>query len=444
MNSLDSLEIKWFETQTEEYIKHYYNEQIVSCDSCIQKNIDMAEVTIEVTSQSPPYSSDGGSTRRRHRKRKVSLSRMSWEMEGFALGTNNMDNADNDKQGLRRRYLQTNQVTLTYKQTVSYRIMNPSAPDYTINDIIINPFSDISKRRDYKNFMKAPSNAPPSFTSLELISAPTIQTKVDKGLGIGIIAAIAAGGAIIVAGGIFLFCWWRRKGKRKYPDPYNDQRISGRNGQYPDGQPPAQVQLPNFNKDEVSTMVDPSPQYGYFNSAQSIKGYNNSTPSVGTMDPDYIGVYNGGSAASIISDADGTRGSHTQVSKFSGMDSTFNTGALGGQSMYAEDEQSFEAHMETRRKHAKKEAFFAIMAPAGKLGVVIDTPNNGAPIVYNIKETCPIKDQLKVGDKLIMVDDEDVRSMTAVMVSKLISQKSTNHQRKLTVSRVVEEIETSR
>lgn len=115
------------------------------------------------------------------------------------------------------------------------------------------------------------------------------------------------------------------------------------------------------------------------------------------------------------------------------------------QSVFTEDEQSFENHLRNRSKGnggsgvAQKEEYFDIYAPGGKLGVVIDTPNSGAPVVHNIKETCPIADQLRVGDKLIAVDDEDVRSMTAVKVSKLISQKSNNPTRKFTISRVIDE-----
>jgi C-terminal processing protease CtpA/Prc len=40
-----------------------------------------------------------------------------------------------------------------------------------------------------------------------------------------------------------------------------------------------------------------------------------------------------------------------------------------------------------------------------------------------------------VGDKLVAVDDVDVRNMTAVDVSKLISKKSGQAKRKLTIIR---------
>ena len=52
-----------------------------------------------------------------------------------------------------------------------------------------------------------------------------------------------------------------------------------------------------------------------------------------------------------------------------------------------------------------------------------------------MKESSIIAGKIKVGDKLVAVDDEDVRSMTAIKVSKLISRKSSNPTRKLTVIR---------
>jgi PDZ domain-containing secreted protein len=160
------------------------------------------------------------------------------------------------------------------------------------------------------------------------------------------------------------------------------------------------------------------------------------------MDPDYVGIYSGGNVddPSIVSSVGGTIGSNTQKSKFSAMGSVLTPGMnAGAQSIYTEDEQSFEDHLRNRRQNVQREEYFDIFAPGGKLGVVIDTPNSGAPIVHNIKDTCPIADQLRVGDKLICVDDEDVRSMTAVKVSKLISQKSNNPTRKFTISRVIED-----
>ena len=59
-----------------------------------------------------------------------------------------------------------------------------------------------------------------------------------------------------------------------------------------------------------------------------------------------------------------------------------------------------------------------IIAPPGKLGIVVDSPpEGGCAFVSDIKQECPIKRRIKLGDKLIKVDDEDVSKLKAVHVS---------------------------
>lgn len=76
-----------------------------------------------------------------------------------------------------------------------------------------------------------------------------------------------------------------------------------------------------------------------------------------------------------------------------------------------------------------------VFVPPGKLGIIIDTPDDGPPTVHVVKETSAVRDRIHVGDKLIAVDDEDVQEMTATQVSKIISNKSFNSQRKFTIVR---------
>jgi hypothetical protein len=82
-----------------------------------------------------------------------------------------------------------------------------------------------------------------------------------------------------------------------------------------------------------------------------------------------------------------------------------------------------------------RDEMLEIYAPPGLLGVVIDTPGGGSPVVHAIKDTCPIRGEIYVGDRLVAVDDVDVRGMTAIDVSKLISKKSGQARRKLTIIR---------
>ncbi len=81
------------------------------------------------------------------------------------------------------------------------------------------------------------------------------------------------------------------------------------------------------------------------------------------------------------------------------------------------------------------EILLDVYAPAGKLGVIINTPDNGAPMIHAIKEDSPVADKVRVGNKLVAVDDKDVCNMTAAKVLKLISTKMNNLSRKFTIIR---------
>jgi PDZ domain len=140
------------------------------------------------------------------------------------------------------------------------------------------------------------------------------------------------------------------------------------------------------------------------------------------VDYDYSKAYGGGGDTSVVSSVGGTLGDATRQ--------TAGEVAAGRLALGAN-------YDDTIRENARlpREQVIVVEAPAGKLGVVIDTPDDGAPVVHAVKDTSVIANQIQVGDKLIKVDDEDVRSMTAIKVSKLISKKSANPVRRLTIVR---------
>ena len=148
------------------------------------------------------------------------------------------------------------------------------------------------------------------------------------------------------------------------------------------------------------------------------------------MDYDYSKAYGGGGDTSVSS-AGGSFGSNTQNQSALDPRTAAATGAALG-ALHQDD--SFDPGFKDPNASVKEEVI-QIFAPPGKLGVVIDTPDDGAPVVHAVKDSSVIADKIQVGDKLVAVDDEDVRSMTAIKVSKLISRKSANPSRKLTVIR---------
>jgi hypothetical protein len=76
-----------------------------------------------------------------------------------------------------------------------------------------------------------------------------------------------------------------------------------------------------------------------------------------------------------------------------------------------------------------------VVAPKGKLGIVIDNPGADIPVVHAIKETSVLHGRVVVGDLLLSVDERDCRGMSAVAVSKLISSRSDNPARTLVLLR---------
>ncbi|KAL7553341.1 hypothetical protein ACHAWF_016616 [Thalassiosira exigua] len=82
------------------------------------------------------------------------------------------------------------------------------------------------------------------------------------------------------------------------------------------------------------------------------------------------------------------------------------------------------------------EVIVHIIAPAGRLGVVLDTPPEGGPAhVCKIKDSSPIIGEIKMQDKIVALDDEDVQQITAVNICRMLGEKSMNAQRKITVLR---------
>jgi hypothetical protein len=73
------------------------------------------------------------------------------------------------------------------------------------------------------------------------------------------------------------------------------------------------------------------------------------------------------------------------------------------------------------------------IAPAGKLGVVIDTTKYG-PVVHQVKPGSPLENVLFAGDRIIFIDDVDTRGMTASAVTKLMAKKMDQPRKIIVIS----------
>lgn len=180
-------------------------------------------------------------------------------------------------------------------------------------------------------------------------------------------------------------------------------------------------------QDDVSTLGDPM-----FGQGMMMGGMEKDemTATVGD-DYDYTKHYRNSRGPLSLAGTTNTRDRtiSEDMSKMSSVQS-LSMSKLGkmGENFFADD-ASFE------EQFTDPEERLDVVAPAGKLGMVIDTPNGGTPVVHAIKDTSVLIDQVRVGDRLLSVDGEDCAGMTAMQVSKLISLKSEKPARVLVFAR---------
>jgi len=318
--------------------------------------------------------------------------------------------------GQQRLLIEASGFVITYNQVVSY---DSTASDITENYLAKSAFEFPKQRNDYVQSLQnsgdpvldtatdataptyANDNVPTSVPAvISNTQAPTSAEK-DPPLSLAAIIGIACGGGALLIIIILFFIYCNKKGSKENPNIDSNP-------------PPRSVSL---KEDEVSTLAGPSVTGGGALGDRS----------VGTVDYDYSKAYGNGDTS--VSSAGGTFGSNTQ-----NISLPANAAATGAALGPYDDDGSYEAHFRNPGNNVKEEILH-IFAPPGKLGVVIDTPDDGAPVVHAVKDSSVVVDKVQVGDKLVAVDDEDVRTLTAIKVSKLISRKSANPSRKLTILR---------
>eukprot|EP00536_Pseudo-nitzschia_multiseries_P014138 jgi/Psemu1/310660/fgenesh1_kg.662_\ len=75
---------------------------------------------------------------------------------------------------------------------------------------------------------------------------------------------------------------------------------------------------------------------------------------------------------------------------------------------------------------------YDVYAPSGPIGIVVDTSKDG-PSVHSIKPTSPMLGLISPGDLIVALDGEDTRKMTAAALTRLMSLKSRQKDRKITL-----------
>ncbi len=106
---------------------------------------------------------------------------------------------------------------------------------------------------------------------------------------------------------------------------------------------------------------------------------------------------------------------NSSVMSSMGVEELIMSSPMSGQvSLFSDDDSALD-------KFGKSE-IVELTAPAGVLGLVIDTVHGGIPTVFSVKEDSIIADKVQEGDRLISVNGIDTTELSARNVSKIISR----------------------
>jgi len=80
----------------------------------------------------------------------------------------------------------------------------------------------------------------------------------------------------------------------------------------------------------------------------------------------------------------------------------------------------------------ERSGLYDVFAPAGPLGIVVDTTQDG-PVVHSMKPTSPLLGLISAGDLIVGLDDMDTRKMTAATLTRLMAKRAQQNERKITL-----------
>jgi hypothetical protein len=105
---------------------------------------------------------------------------------------------------------------------------------------------------------------------------------------------------------------------------------------------------------------------------------------------------------------------------------------LGARPMKHSEKNNFKDTQAQEALTVKRSGLYDVFAPAGALGIVVDTTRDG-PVVHSMKSTSPLLGLMSPGDLIVGLDDIDTRSMTAATLTRAMAKLSDQPERKITL-----------
>ena len=245
----------------------------------------------------------------------------------------------------------------------------------------------------------------------------------------GIVAAALALTMLVA-----LLVYVRVKGRRGAGFRVRDEHelLAGRGGGFQDDRSTANDYASEIGlrtSGDVSTLSDPMPPGGGGAAGAGAPGGvggpggDASTAGSFTLDYDFQKAYQ--ASVSDASAAGGGGGGGV-----AGGGSHHDNSSVASNPFFSTDDDTLEAQYVSDEQ-------VEVLAPSGVLGLVLETNEDGIPVVNNVKGSSVLAGQVAVGDRLLSVDGEDVTVMLASDVSKLIAVKKHKPERRLVFARPI-------
>jgi len=353
------------------------------------------------------------------------------------------------------RKLQSSSLQITFTTNIEFK----SAKDgWDPNDMVAAGFRTVDQQNEYLDDLKDADGV--SFGTVnsmvmevdgEVITAMEILFNSDpiepapQSMTLYIIIAAAVGGMVVLLLAVVIY---RKKSSSSTPSPQSQPQHTHTRPEKTLTMPPKDTYQHQPAPTTATTLSPPPPAQNYFGTIEAREGPDD----VSTIGDPYFGEVN------TVPHADATVGesmisSEQQMYEHGVRRGRLNTGGgstlnTTGQStigtnmyknMFPDDdtlEGLYRSPINSREANGSSSLRqLTVVAPEGKLGIVVDNQTGDMPIVHAIKETSVLKGKVGVGDFLISVDEVDCRGMSAVKVSKLISNRSRNPARTLVLLR---------
>jgi len=377
------------------------------------ENVDELEVRVSVNSQEPPFTSS--STSSTSTRRMLTASSASNVEESTSARSLVAETQDTFLRNTRRTAV-TPTSNLKIVFLVDVLIRSP-LDKHNINMYIGGTFDS---KEDKERYIRALQEADPAFDSavnvnfvspilppVELTSTPTSPVS-GGGSGAGggktffIVGAVVIGGSGIVFGALMFLK--RHRNQQVMETFYNDTVSKGSFSHLNTLEATMAVAENDYmshvdakSDADVSTLGDPVPPRSNDIDQRSLD------ESICSLDYDFERQY----VNDVVSACDISLEDVTHANN-----------------MLPKDDDELEAQYCATDE-------FEVEIPAGMLGLVLESSENGIPRVHTIKASSVLSSLVRVGDRLLSVDGEDVTLMSSSEISRLISSKRDNPIRKL-------------